>query len=113
MASVLIYAAERHISRLFQVNLERQGYAISLAATADEAIEALSRHREDGAHVDLAILEARSPADGYEVLSLIRTQPETSAMRLVLLVPKGEIDSWRTMEFKADDYLELPSLKTR
>ena len=72
---------ERHIVRLIQVNLERQGYEIVTAFTGEEALAKLFSQR-----FDLAVIDADLPdMAGREVIARIRANPDTAHMGLILI----------------------------
>ena len=85
---VLVVDDERHIVRLLQVNLQRQGHTVSVAFTGREAIGLLAR--ED---FDLAVVDRDLPdMTRAEVVDWIRSQERTRGMRVVLLEGKGPPD---------------------
>lgn len=68
---MLVCDDERHIVRLIQVNLERQGWRVS---TAFDGVEALASMRRD--RPDLVILDDDMPRlSGPEVLRAMRQDP--------------------------------------
>ena len=98
---VLVADDERHICRLIQVNLERQGYEVTLAVDGQKAIDELDAHE-----FDLAILDLTMPSvDGYQVLTWIRTHERSAGMRVWLMV--DDADFWQARherEHQADFY---------
>ena len=102
---VLVVDDERHIVRLIQVNLERQGYDVTCAFDGRQAIGLLERQRFDRAVVDFMM----PYLDGYEVLKWIRTHPETAGMWVALM--SAQADAMRedaSMEYRADLYVSKP-----
>lgn len=78
---------ERHIVRLVQVNLERQAYRVSAAASGIEALESMRADRPD-----LVILDTDMPGmSGREVWDVMRADPELAAIPVVVL---GKHDDW-------------------
>jgi len=65
---VLVVDDERHIVRLIQVNLKRQGYDVTCALGGSEAIERLERERFEVVILDLHM----PPVGGCEVLRWVR-----------------------------------------
>lgn len=83
--SILVCDDERHLARLLQVNFESQGYKVTCAFDGAEAIGILE---SNGTDYGIAILDWMMPVfDGLEVLKWIRSNSETQAMRVILLVP--------------------------
>src|SRR5438477_12839861 len=69
---ILVCDDERHIVRLIQVNLERQGYTVTTAFDGKEGLEKIRTERPD-----LAVLDVTMPSmHGFEVLTPIRRAPE-------------------------------------
>jgi two-component system, OmpR family, alkaline phosphatase synthesis response regulator PhoP len=78
---VLVCDDERHITRLIQVNLERQSYEVVCCYTGQEALDLANRE-----HFDLAVIDTRLPdMPGKEVMRRLRENPKTSHIRVVLL----------------------------
>ncbi|MDD5527041.1 MAG: response regulator, partial [Candidatus Omnitrophica bacterium] len=68
---IVIVEDDRNISRLLRYNLEKEGYACSLASNAGEALEALSREK-----ASLIILDIMLPGgvDGFELCRRIKRE---------------------------------------
>jgi len=65
---ILAVDDEKHIVRLVQVNLERQGYEVVTANDGKEALEKVESERPD-----LVVLDVMMPyMDGFEVLQILR-----------------------------------------
>jgi len=85
---ILVCDDERHIVRLIQVNLRRQGYEIVTAFTGREALDKLFT-----GGFDLAVVDTRLPdMTGREVLAAIRANPETAHLRVILLGDQEDRD---------------------
>ena len=84
---VLVCAAERHLVRLLQVNLQRQGYVVTPAYGGREAIERLKAEP-----FDLAVIDRRMPeVDGLAVLAWIRGNDATKDLPVRLMgTPRDE-----------------------
>jgi len=99
---VLVADDERHIVRLIQVNLERQGYEVTTVSDGREALAQL-----EAADFDLAILDLMMPyMDGYELLTWIRTHERTAGIKVGLLLA-GDPENYeaiRQAEHRADWY---------
>ena len=78
--SVLVVDDERHIARLVQVNLERQGYEVRIALTASAALRGI----ETGAP-DLIILDVLLPGgSAFELLRALKKEPHTRNIPIVI-----------------------------
>lgn len=95
---------ERHITRLVQANMERQGWAVTVAYDGKEAIECLERERFDRAILDLVM----PGVDGYEVLEWIRTREAGKGMWVTVMTTNVEEAIRRTEAFPADLYVSKP-----
>ena len=74
---VLVCDDERHIVRLIQVNLERQGYQVVTAFDGKEGLEKIRAEKPN-----LVVLDVMMPyMDGFEVLKNLRREPETCSSR--------------------------------
>ena len=108
---VLVCDDERHIVRLIQVILERQGHTVVCAFGDKEAIELMeSADQLYQPGFDMAVIDAQMPGlDGYEVLKWIRTQDRTFTATVIMMLPNGEQpEIWEQRSFRADKYLVKP-----
>lgn len=100
---VLVCDDERHIVRLLQVNLQRQGYGVTCAYGGREAIERLEREE-----FDIAVIDREMPdVDGPMVLAWIRAHERTKDMRVIML-DKERSDDGPHDPPGADLYLTKP-----
>jgi len=102
---ILAVDDEKHIVRLVQVNLERQGYEV---ITANDGKEALQKVEEE--HPDLVVLDVMMPyMDGFEVLQSLRRNPETQNIPVIMLTAKAQDqDVFRGWQSGVDCYLTKP-----
>lgn len=102
---ILAVDDEKHIVRLVQVNLERQGYTV---VTANDGKEALQKVEEE--HPDLVVLDVMMPyMDGFEVLQTLRRNPETANIPVIMLTAKAQdADVFRGWTSGVDCYLTKP-----
>jgi len=102
---VLVCDDERHIVRLIQVNLERQGYTVVTAFDGKEGLEKI-RSEKPG----LVVLDVMMPyMDGFEVLKTIRREPETENLPVIMLTAKAQDkDVFEGYHYGADMYLTKP-----
>lgn len=102
---VLVCDDERHIVRLIQVNLERQGYNVVTAFDGKDGLEKIRAEKPD-----LVVLDVMMPyMDGFEVLKTIRKEPETEALPVIMLTAKAQDkDVFEGYHYGADMYLTKP-----
>ena len=102
---VLVVDDERHVVRLLQANLERNGCQVTVALGGAEAINLLSKETFDRVIVDYNMPEV----NGYQVLEYIRTHKDFKNL-WVLLMTKSSDDREAIMSFphKANSYSEKP-----
>lgn len=102
---ILVCDDERHIVRLIQVNLERQGYTVTTAFDGKEGLEKIRAEKPD-----LVVLDVMMPyMDGFEVLKTIRREPETENLPVIMLTAKAQDkDVFEGYHYGADMYLTKP-----
>ena len=78
---ILVCDDERHIVRLIQVNLERQGYTVVTAYDGKEGLEKIKSEKPN-----LVVLDVMMPyMDGFEVLKNLRREPEFESLPVIML----------------------------
>ena len=100
--SVLIVEDDSNIRELLQLYLEKEGYAVTLAADGGQGLEKFKAIRPN-----LVLLDVMMPVmDGWEVCKAIREEGNTP---VIMLTAKGETDD-KVMGLKAgaDDYVTKP-----
>ena len=102
---VLVCDDERHIVRLIQVNLERQGYNVVTAFDGKEGLEKIRSEKPN-----LVVLDVMMPyMDGFEVLKTLRREPETENLPVIMLTAKAQDkDVFEGYHYGADMYLTKP-----
>ena len=102
---ILVVDDEPDVVELIRFNLQAAGYDV---VTADDGTEALRKALS--ASPDLIILDLMLPeVDGLEVCKLLRRDPHTKAIPIVMLTARaGEIDRVLGFELGADDYVTKP-----
>ena len=104
-ARVLVVDDEADITALVAYHLAKAGYRVSTAASGVEALNAVREERPDLVVLDL-MLPGRS---GFDVLTELRSRPETKDVGVVLLTAKkDEPDRIKGLSLGADDYLAKP-----
>ena len=102
---ILIVEDDDDIRELVKFNLTREGWRVTEAESGEEAI------RKIGAGPpDLVLLDLMLPGiDGLEVCRMLRAEPRTSGIPIVMLTAKSEeSDVVAGLELGADDYLTKP-----
>lgn len=96
---------EKHIVRLIQVNLERQGYEV---ITAHNGAECLEKVKED--RPDLIVLDVMMPEmTGFEVLEALKKDPETESIPVIMLTARAQdADVLRGWQGGVECYLTKP-----
>ena len=96
---------EKHIVRLIQVNLERQGYEV---ITAFNGVECLEKVKED--RPDLIVLDVMMPEmTGFEVLETLKSDPETENIPVIMLTARAQdSDVLRGWQSGVECYLTKP-----
>ena len=100
--SVLIVEDDTNIRELLQLYLEKDGYAVTLAADGGQGLEKFRSIKPD-----LVLLDVMMPVmDGWAVCKAIRAEGDTP---VIMLTAKGETDD-KVMGLKAgaDDYVTKP-----
>ncbi len=102
---ILVCDDERHIVRLIQVNLERQGWEVVTAYDGKEGLEKVKSEKPG-----LMVLDVMMPyMDGFEVLKSIRKEPETEKLPVIMLTAKAQDkDVFEGYHYGADMYLTKP-----
>ncbi len=102
---VLIVDDYPEMRKLLQVVLRRQNVEVESCGNGRDA---LAKVRES--QPDLIMLDIMMPEmDGYEVLEVLRSQPETAEVPVIMLSALGEtVDVVRGLQFGANDYLTKP-----
>lgn len=100
--SVLVIEDDRNIAELLQLYLEKEGYAVTVAA---DGLQGVEKFRNIGP--DLVLLDIMMPGlDGWEVCKRIRQE---SACPVIMLTAKSEVDDKiQGLKTGADDYITKP-----
>jgi two-component system alkaline phosphatase synthesis response regulator PhoP len=103
--NILVVDDEEDILELVKYNLSKSGYGVSCEATGGAAIQTARTTLPD-----LVILDLMLPGlDGFEVCSLLKNDPKTRHIPIIMLTAKGEeSDVVRGLELGADDYITKP-----
>jgi DNA-binding response OmpR family regulator len=110
VTAILLVEDNAPLAQGLKSNLEFEGHEVLVAATAQDALAALSGHRaaENGSAFDLVILDLMLPdGDGYRVLRTLREGGDGTPV-LILTALGEEADKVRGFRFGADDYVTKP-----
>src|ERR1041385_4962568 len=102
---ILVVDDEPEAVELVEFNLKQAGFDV---ATADDGEEALKKAKSS--QPALIVLDLMLPEiDGLEVCKLLRRDPTTAAIPIIMLTAKAaEIDRVVGLELGADDYITKP-----
>jgi two-component system phosphate regulon response regulator PhoB len=102
---VLVVEDEDALSTLLQYNLEKEGYAVTVAGDGEEALILVDERLPD-----LVVLDWMLPkVSGIEVCRRLRSRPETRNVPIIILTARGEeTDRIRGLDTGADDYVVKP-----
>ena len=100
--SVLIVEDDRNIAELLQMYLEKEGYAVTVAADGGQGLAKFRAIKPD-----LVLLDVMMPVmDGWSVCRAIRAESKTP---VIMLTAKGQTDDKVTgLKNGADDYITKP-----
>ena len=99
---VLIIEDDEHISKVYQIQLAKEGLIISLARDGEEAIKLLNNEKPD-----LIILDLMLPKkDGFWVLEEMKKNPKNSKIPILVVSNLGQkADEERAIGLGATEYL--------
>ena len=103
--NVVVVEDEEDILELLKFHLSREGFAVTAAASGEEAVKAITRKVPD-----LVLLDLMLPGlDGLEVCRILKKDPKTAGVPIVMVTAKGEeSDIVAGLELGADDYIAKP-----
>lgn len=105
MATILIIEDEQDLADLIAFHLEKEGYRPIVALDGKGGLEIAQSRLPD-----LVVLDLMLPGMmGTDVCKVLKSQPRTAAIPVVMLTAKGEeIDRVVGFELGADDYIVKP-----
>src|SRR3989338_8735876 len=91
--------------QLLRIELETEGYVVSAAFDGKSGLELIQKVKPD-----LVLLDVMMPEmNGYEVLELLKQDPLTKAIPVVMLTAKGlENEIQKGLDLGADEYVSKP-----
>jgi len=102
---ILVVDDEEDILELVRFNLAREGYSVIFTTSGEETLRIARKE-----HPDLIVLDLMLPGiDGLEVAKILKNDPQTKDISIVMLTAKGgEPDVVTGLELGADDYVPKP-----
>jgi len=102
---ILIIEDEPDIIELLTFHLEREGYAVSSQSHTNNILQTITE-----INPQLLILDLMLPGkNGYDICKLIKNNPETSQLPILIISAKSEESDIITgLEIGADDYIPKP-----
>lgn len=102
---ILVVDDEINITQILEFSIGSEGYEVITAQNGEEAIDRARREQPD-----LIVLDIMMPKiDGYEACRILKANPLTKNIPVVLLTAKGrDIDKRLGYEVGATDYIIKP-----
>ncbi len=86
MPKILAVDDQPHITRLVQINLQRNGYEVITAADGEEALQKVEAEKPD-----LIITDVMMPRkDGFALLRDLKANPETASIPVIMMTVKSQ-----------------------
>jgi len=103
--SILVVDDEEDILELVRFNLAREGYPVICTTSGEETLKIARTDQPDLILLDLMLPDI----DGLEVTKVLKSDPKTKDIPIVMLTAKGEeADIVTGLELGADDYVTKP-----
>ena len=101
---ILVVDDEESLCEILKFNLEREGYSVDVAYSAEEALA------YDIGKYDLAILDVMmDELSGFGLARILRKRPETASLPIIFCTAlDGEADKIKGFDIGADDYISKP-----
>ena len=105
MALVMVIEDEESLGLMLKYNLEKEGYEVVIESRGAKALGEVERHMPSVIILDWMLPEI----SGVEICKLIRANPETKNIPIIMLTAKGEEeDKIKGLSAGADDYVTKP-----
>jgi two-component system phosphate regulon response regulator PhoB len=103
--TILIVEDDEDIQQLVGYNLAKAGFQVLYAENGEQALASVKRELPD-----LMVLDIMLPSlNGLEVCKILRKDPHTKALPIIMLTAKGEEnDVTAGLDLGADDYITKP-----
>lgn len=104
--AVLVVHRDSAVRAIAKHALEASGYDVTTASDGLEAFRVAMSQK-----LDVILAESTMPKmDGRELVQMLKSRPETAAVKIVLMVGAGnEGGSYASSDFHADDFLRDPA----
>ncbi len=101
---ILVVDDEQDICEILRYNLETEGYEVSTASSAEDAL------KKDLASFDLLLLDVMmGELSGFDLAKKLKSQPETAHLPIIFITALGEEDHIVSgLNLGADDYMTKP-----
>ncbi len=105
MKKILVIDDEADIVEIVSYNLKKEGFEVDSSLDGETALNKIRTNS-----YDLIILDLMLPGlQGIELCRIIRKQPATAELPVIMLTAKGEeVDKVLGLEMGADDYITKP-----
>ena len=102
---IVVIEDQQAMVELLRIELESAGYQVLSVPDGKAGLELIERK-----HPQLVILDVLLPEmDGYEILKILKANPSTQAIPVVLLTARSlDADIEKGLELDADDYICKP-----
>ncbi len=102
---ILVVDDEIYIVHILDFSLGMEGYEVVTALDGEQAL-----HKVKSDKPDLVVLDIMMPKlDGYETCKILKNDPETKNIPVILLSAKGRnVDQTMGFQVGADDYITKP-----
>lgn len=99
---ILLVEDDSALANVYKTRLEMEGFDVHHVDNGEDALTKAVEYRPD-----LIVLDVMMPKiNGFDVLDLLRTNPETMNMRVIMLTALSQAkDKERAEKLGADDYL--------
>lgn len=105
MSKILVVEDEAHLAEGLRFNLEQEGYSVKVVGNGEEALERLSKNKDE---FDALVLDVMLPGkDGFTVARTLR-ETKNFIPLLMLTARSRPEDVLQGFESGADDYLPKP-----
>jgi two-component system phosphate regulon response regulator PhoB len=101
---ILVVDDEVDLCEILQFNLEKEGYKVDVAYSAEKAL------KKELTHYDLILLDVMmGEISGFKMASLLRANPKTASLAIVFLTAKdSDNDKLTGFALGAEDYIAKP-----
>ncbi len=103
--SILVVEDDENIQQLVGYNLAKGGFHVLYAEDGEKAVRIAKQEKPD-----LVVLDIMLPGlNGFEVCKLLRKDPQTKTLPIIMLTAKSEENDVATgLDLGADDYITKP-----